>query len=291
MSLLDRFIEPTKDYIKCKDLLINLSGMNGKPLYEIVRYLLCCDLHKLGFYHIDSNFKIENINSEDSDYTSDFLIAIKEVIRLGDRKDKELIYYSDEDLESFSSSTKEKIIDIIYCRDDYYFNKRELLSFEPLDGLLHFDTTEKKPPSNNNIFIIELENRISELLDELANKDKKLNYLLSYSESNNSNSLEQYKIELDAANNKIKRQEQDIEKLNDQLNKQSDDKELRPNSQTKVAHMLYAILKEHNYDLSPPKGKGTTNDQIVAASQTYKRPITKNFVANWLQRLHEIDIT
>ena len=289
MNLLDRFIEPTKDYIKCKDLLIDLSGMNGKPLYEIVRYLLCCDLYKLGFYHIDSNFKIESINSEDRDYTSDFLTAIKEVIRLGDHKDEELVYYSDEDLESFSSGTKEKIIDIIDCRDDYYFNKKELLGFEPLDGLLHFDTTKKEPPSNNNILIIELENRISELLDELADKDDSIEALLSKTGKNAS--VQQLIKEVADANAKIKQQEGEIKKLNGQLNKQSDDKELRPNSQTKVAHMLYAILKEHNYDLSPPKGKGTTNDQIVAASQTYKRPITKNFVANWLQRLHEIDIT
>lgn len=222
MSLLDGFIEPTKDYIKCKDLLINLSGMNGKPLYEIVRYLLCCDLCTLGFYHIDSNFKIENINSEVRDYTSDFLVAVKETIRLGDRKDEELVYYSDEDLEKFSYGTKEKIIDIIDCRNDYYFNKKELLGFEPLDGLLHFDTIKNESPPNNNSLIIELEERISELLDELANKDKKLDYLLNYSESNSSNSMEQYKIELETANSKNKQQKQDINNLNKQLKKQAD---------------------------------------------------------------------
>lgn len=72
--------------------------------------------------------------------------------------------------------------------------------------------------------------------------------------------------------------------------KPADDKELAPNSQVKVTHMLYAILKEHGYDLSPPKGKGVANDQIVAASQTYKSPVTRNFVANWLERAHQLDI-
>lgn len=69
-----------------------------------------------------------------------------------------------------------------------------------------------------------------------------------------------------------------------------DDKELAPNSQVKVTHMLYAILKEHRYDLSPPKGRGLTNDQIVAASRSHKSPVTRNFVANWLERVHQLDI-
>ena len=68
------------------------------------------------------------------------------------------------------------------------------------------------------------------------------------------------------------------------------DKDLAPNSQTKVACMLYAILKEHGYDLSPPKGKGVANDLIVRASQLHGTPVTRNFVAPWLIRAHQIDI-
>ena len=75
--------------------------------------------------------------------------------------------------------------------------------------------------------------------------------------------------------------------LADTLN---DEKELAPNSQVKVTHMLYAILKEHGYDLSPPKGKGVANDRIVAASRSHKSPVTRNFVANWLERVHQLDI-
>lgn len=96
---------------------------------------------------------------------------------------------------------------------------------------------------------------------------------------------------LTAANAKIAELENQLAQANAALaDKPADDKELAPNSQVKVTHMLYAILKEHGYDLSPPKGKGVANDQIVAASQTYKSPVTRNFVANWLERAHQLDI-
>lgn len=70
----------------------------------------------------------------------------------------------------------------------------------------------------------------------------------------------------------------------------TDDKELAPNSQTKVACMLYAILKTHDYDLSPPMGKGLANDLIVNASQVQGTPVTKNFVAEWLKRANRAKI-
>ena len=72
--------------------------------------------------------------------------------------------------------------------------------------------------------------------------------------------------------------------------KPSEDKELAPNSQTKVACMLYAILKTHDYDLSPPMGKGLANDLIVNASQVQGTPVTKNFVAEWLKRANQAKI-
>lgn len=81
-----------------------------------------------------------------------------------------------------------------------------------------------------------------------------------------------------------------VQATSELTDKPADYKELAPNSQAKVTHMLYAILKEHRYDLSPPKGKGVANDQIVAASRSHKSPVTRNFVANWLERVHQLDI-
>ncbi|MBP6495317.1 MAG: hypothetical protein KA291_02195 [Psychrobacter sp.] len=81
-----------------------------------------------------------------------------------------------------------------------------------------------------------------------------------------------------------------IEQLKSQAAAPDDDKELKPNSQSGVARMLYAILMEHNYDLSPPMGKGLANDLIVNASQVQGTPVTKNFVAEWLKRANQAKI-
>lgn len=97
--------------------------------------------------------------------------------------------------------------------------------------------------------------------------------------------------ELRKANIKIEELGSQLAQVEAELaDKPTDDKDLAPNSQAKVTHMLYAILKEHRYDLSPPKGKGVANDQIVAASRSHKSPVTRNFVANWLERVHQLDI-
>ena len=115
--------------------------------------------------------------------------------------------------------------------------------------------------------------------------------------------------ELEAQNNDLKHQvsktQTDYEKLkaeNVQLKErlaqqastgqasQHDDKELASNSQAGVTRLLYAILTEHNYDLSPPKGKGTTNDVLVKASQVHGAPVSTNFVAPWLIRVHQLKI-
>lgn len=115
--------------------------------------------------------------------------------------------------------------------------------------------------------------------------------------------------ELEAQNNDLKDQvsktQTDYEKLkaeNVQLKErlaqqagtgqasQHDDKELASNSQAGVTRLLYAILTEHNYDLSPPKGKGTTNDVLVKASQVHGAPVSTNFVAPWLIRVHQLKI-
>ena len=95
----------------------------------------------------------------------------------------------------------------------------------------------------------------------------------------------------------IKKLESELAQVNaelDALKKQADtptdDKELPSNSQAGVARMLYAILTEHDYDLSPQKGKGVANDLIVNASNNHGTSVTRNFVADWLIRAREAKI-
>ena len=100
-------------------------------------------------------------------------------------------------------------------------------------------------------------------------------------------------IQLTADNNELKKKLKTVHielKAAKTSQPSDDDKELAYKSQTKVACMLYAILKENNYDLSPPMGKGLANDLIVNASQVHGTPVTKNFVADWLKRANQAKI-
>ncbi len=86
---------------------------------------------------------------------------------------------------------------------------------------------------------------------------------------------------LTAANAEIKQHKQTINKLSDQIDKSTKDKLLPYNSQMSVAKMLYAILTEHNYDLSATKGKA--NSLIEKASQVHGTSVARNFIAKWIE--------
>jgi len=136
--------------------------------------------------------------------------------------------------------------------------------------------TEQSESKTNGQMIKEFEDRIKKI--EVENHD--LNNRLNT--ARNIYTQQQNKIK------NLKQAESDNDQL--RLNSLDNDKELTPKSQAKVACMLYAILKENDYDLSPPMGKGLTNDLIVTASKNHKTPITRNFVANWLKRVYQLDI-
>lgn len=85
---------------------------------------------------------------------------------------------------------------------------------------------------------------------------------------------------LTAANAEIRQHKQTINRLSDQVDKSSEDKMLPYNSQISVAKMLYAILTEHNYDLSATRGKA--NSLIEKASQLHGTSVTRNFIAQWI---------
>ena len=104
-------------------------------------------------------------------------------------------------------------------------------------------------------------------------------------------SNEQLIKELAAAKAEIDYLEEQLKQAKaEQSDAPADDKELSYKSQAGVARMLYAILTEHGYDLSPMKGKGVANDMIVSAANTHGTSVTRNFVADWLIRAREVKI-
>ncbi|MGE6390451.1 hypothetical protein ACQKDP_07655 [Psychrobacter pacificensis] len=300
MSLLDKFIERKKDYILTKDLLTNLSGMNNKPLYEIVNYLLCCDLNKLSFYYIDSSYRIEKVNSDREDHINDFLEVIKEAIRLGEHKDEALIYGNNDDLEKFSHFVRDRIRKVIDCRNNYYFNKTELLNFEPLDGLLHFDINDIPLPSKNNDLIIQMENRIGELLDELSDKDDKIKQLLNYSAPSKPNTGNRLinelkaKAELDQqiAEKKIADLESQLAQAKAKLaDKPADDlKDVPYQSYRTIDRVMYAMAKLSNLDNREPYSQNnpSLNASITTILQNDGLTLEYQAVGKWLSRINDI---
>lgn len=118
--------------------------------------------------------------------------------------------------------------------------------------------------------------------DKLSNSDDKMGVAIVGHAKPKTH--EQIAEELEVANNRIRQQDIDINRLNDQLNEQEnkpiEDKELPYNSQMGVARMLHTILTMHKYDLSATKGK--TNSLIESASQSNGTPVTRNFIAQWI---------
>ena len=161
---------------------------------------------------------------------------------------------------------------------------RELGGIEISQSDLLFPTTQVE--SYIDSFICEYEESYSSLLmgtptvtqTEPPNNDQLIKALAAA------------KAQITSLENDLKQAKADNDQLRLQTGKPADDKELASNSQAGVARMLHAILTEHDYDLSPPKGKGLANDLIVNASNNHGTSVTRNFVADWLIRAREAKI-
>ena len=68
-----------------------------------------------------------------------------------------------------------------------------------------------------------------------------------------------------------------------------DDKELAPNSEAKVAKLIYTLLSELKYELTLG-GKGNANLLIENASKNLNTPLSPNFIAYWLKKAYQLQI-
>lgn len=66
-----------------------------------------------------------------------------------------------------------------------------------------------------------------------------------------------------------------------------DNRELPPNSQKAVAKLLYALLKEHNYELGARKG--ATNTTLEELTKKHKVGIHRDTIAIWLDRVNALE--
>lgn len=79
----------------------------------------------------------------------------------------------------------------------------------------------------------------------------------------------------------------DIEKQKLQQEIGVNNKELTANAQTAVAKLLYALLKEHKYELGAKKG--TTNDILERLTAKHGVGISRETISKWLDRVNALE--
>ena len=157
MSLIDRLIEPTKNYISFRDFLFHLSSSNNEPLYEVVTHLLHHDLNSIEFYCINADYKITPRGCDDKNYIHRWLKEIQNILF----KKAEAWVFSDNthfsqpriklvenEVDGLGDTEKGQLTKAIWDYNQFFFKKSDLLIFEPLRSLLHFDV---KTINDNNL--------------------------------------------------------------------------------------------------------------------------------------------
>lgn len=233
MSLIDRLIEPTKDYISFRDFICHLSGLNNQPVYEVATYLLHHDLSDKDFYYIDGDYKIIKADFDDKSIKH-FLTEIQMSVIWGA---DDWIFHNSKSLEQLSDDVRMKITELYFNNMHSFFKKSELLNFKPLEGLLHFDDETLTNADSNSVCV-------EQQLDEALEKIERLMQSLADSNFLIGTLTLGHNEQLAAANAKIKQQEQDIKKLNEQLNKKADTGDILSDRNEKSYQTTIGLLLE-----------------------------------------------
>lgn len=148
MSLIDRLIEPINDYISFRDFIFHLSSANHEPLYEVVTYLLHHDLDTLDFYNIDTSYKIIKFAPDEFDTVTEFLKEIQKALSFSH---EEWVWVGKESLDELRDQDRRALTDAVSKAMQCFFLKSDVLGFEPLNGLLHFESEERENPIDKRI--------------------------------------------------------------------------------------------------------------------------------------------
>lgn len=143
MSLMDRLLKKTKDYIGFRELLFRLSSLNNEPLYAVVTHLLHYDFGGMTFYNIDADYKITRSASYEFANIIGFLEEIQGSLSL---TDEDWVWTHPTSLDELSEYSRRAITTTVSKTMHCFFKKSDLLSFEPLNGLLHFESEEIENP-------------------------------------------------------------------------------------------------------------------------------------------------
>lgn len=258
----------SNEYVEYNYFLDLLMLHTGACFREAAAFLLNKGFNEsINIYSIDSAFRLTKL--EDKKFLEDML------------EDLASFNYLDDDLPDVHR-LPHRIIELDY---EYFLKKNDILEL-PYIQELNIELLGEK--YNNNIAEI-YKNRRYDLFEY-----RRSGRIEEEDLRQQKTRLKQYKVKAKAEIAELKKQlkqaDINIAQLTQQADAPADDKELLSNSQAGVARMLYAILTEHGYDLSPMKGKGVANDMIVSAANTHGTSVTRNFVADWLIRAREVKI-
>jgi hypothetical protein len=258
----------SNEYVEYNYFLDLLMLHTGACFREAAAFLLNKGFNEsINIYSIDSAFRLTKL--EDKKFLEDML------------EDLASFNYLDDDLPDVNR-LPHRIIELDY---EYFLKKNDILEL-PYIQELNIELLGEK--YNNNIAEI-YKNRRYDLFEY-----RRSGRIEEEDLRQQKTRLKQYKVKAKAEIAELKKQlkqaDINIAQLTQQADAPADDKELLSNSQAGVARMLYAILTEHGYDLSPMKGKGVANDMIVSAANTHGTSVTRNFVADWLIRAREVKI-
>lgn len=136
MSLMDRLIEPVKEYVSFPDLMYSLSSFNNEPLRDLVYYLECRDLESLNTYTIDSKYNIKPI--EDAQECTHSFLENVSVILTSAARARKWVLQDINSLDELPADTKSGLVEIFDAHAGIYFKVSEILGFTPLKGCLDF---------------------------------------------------------------------------------------------------------------------------------------------------------
>lgn len=261
MNLMEELIYNTKDYIELSDLIQELEKHNEgeeNDYYPVITFLISHDFaNKIAFYDT-TYFRADKLDKSANKAFEQWLQNAYEYLLenpectfqvlsngIQDKIAFPIMAVNRHELEALPFM-KGKFIDYSYikCEIPVFENGKEPVP--PIKAPVTHDFLPNPPPyeqllAENQKLIME----INRLLNE-----RSINVAPSQTEQEESNLIE-------------------------------GGKELKHNSQTGVAKLIYTLLSELDYDITATKGK--TNDLIVNASQLLGVPVSENFVAKWLE--------
>ena len=98
------------------------------------------DLNQIGFYYIDTDYKIIEPDFRDLDMVHSFLEKVQSAVVFS----ANWVFSGSESLEQLNPNDRIILTNTVWKHAHHHFKKADLLSFEPLDGLLHFDNINNK---------------------------------------------------------------------------------------------------------------------------------------------------